>query len=194
MVVARGGHQEAHLARTIQRRNILRRILMLAALTAAMTTSISATASASENLAPTSLSFGSQTVGTSSAVKLTALTHSCDAGVLGACVAGIVFPVTLSTSGDFTQTSDCPPALVTPLFPSSVACAVSVTFKPTAPGVRTGTLSTGGGGPTAALTGTGVATPVTPTTPATTTRKKCKKGKKHSAAAAKKKKCGKKKK
>ena len=99
-------------------------------------------------LSASSLPFGSQFVNTSSAVK--ALTFQNNQRV----------PLTIwgvSASGDFTQTSTCP------LSPSTLgagaSCAISVTFKPTALGIRTGTLtiwdSASTSPQTASLAGTG---------------------------------------
>jgi hypothetical protein len=173
--------------------HILHRIVLLAAFMAAMTASIPATASASELAAPTSLDLGSVDVGTTTAAKTTTLTHNCDGVVPPLCLVGMSFTPTIGITGDFAQTNDCPPILNTIFFPGSVSCTISVTFTPTAGGSRTGTLSTGVGGPTVPLSGTGIAAPVVPTTTPAPTMKKCKKAKKHSASAAKKK-CKKKKK
>jgi trimeric autotransporter adhesin len=76
------------------------------------------------------LSFGSQAVNVTSAVKVLTLQNN------------ETVPLTIaaiSTSGDFAQTSNCP------LSPSTLAaklsCSVSVTFMPTVLGSRTGTLT-----------------------------------------------------
>ena len=104
-------------------------------------------------LSPTSRSFGSVAVGSSSGTRTVTLTNT---GTAALSVSSI------TTSGDFTQTNTCG---------SSVAaarnCVITITFKPTAIGARTGTLTVndGVGTQTASLTGTGTA-PIT-ITPAT---------------------------
>jgi parallel beta-helix repeat protein len=97
------------------------------------------------NAAPASLSFAGTVVGASSSAKTVTVTNS---GTSAAAVSGV------SVTGDFSQTSTC----------SSVAagssCTVSVTFRPTASGARTGTLtvtSNANNSPTAvSLTGSGI--------------------------------------
>ncbi|MGA8310981.1 MAG: choice-of-anchor D domain-containing protein, partial [Terriglobales bacterium] len=99
-------------------------------------------------LSPTSRSFGSVAVGSSSGSTTVTLTNT---GRAALSVSSI------TTSGDFTQTNTCG---------SSVAaarnCVITITFKPTAIGARTGTLTVndGVGTQTASLTGTGI-TPIT---------------------------------
>lgn len=76
------------------------------------------------NASAYSLTFAAQKTGTSSAAKAITLTG--------------VGPSTISsihTTGDFTESSSCPASLA-----SGSTCTVSVTFKPTATGTRTGTL------------------------------------------------------
>jgi hypothetical protein len=65
----------------------------------------------------------------------------------------------ISVSGDYAQTNNCPPTLSAGAVPQLQGCLINVTFAPTGTGPREGTLSTGPGGPTTALTGTGVTTP-----------------------------------
>jgi hypothetical protein len=65
----------------------------------------------------------------------------------------------ISVSGDYAQTNNCPPTLSAGALPQLQGCLINVTFAPTGTGPRDGTLSTGPGGPTVALTGTGVTTP-----------------------------------
>ena len=69
------------------------------------------------------------------------------------------FNPTISVSGDYAQTNDCPPTLSAGALPQIHGCLINVTFAPTGTGPRHGTLSTGPGGPTVALTGKGVTTP-----------------------------------
>ena len=97
------------------------------------------------NAAPASLSFAGTDVGSSSAAKTVTVTN---AGTSAASVSGV------AVTGDFSQTNNC----------SSVAtgssCTVNVTFKPTASGTRTGTLtvtSNANNSPaTVSLTGSGI--------------------------------------
>jgi hypothetical protein len=97
------------------------------------------------NAAPASLSFAGTDVGSSSAAQAVTVTNS---GTAAATVSGV------TATGDFSQTNNC----------SSVAtgssCTVNVTFKPTASGTRTGTLtvtSNANNSPaTVSLTGSGI--------------------------------------
>jgi hypothetical protein len=68
------------------------------------------------------------------------------------------FTPDISVSGDYAQTNDCPPTLSV-TGDQVQGCQITVTFAPTGTGPRNGTLSTGPGGPTVALAGTGVTTP-----------------------------------
>ncbi len=102
-------------------------------------------------LACQGLVFGDQAVGTTSAPQTITLTATADTGT---------FTITsITTSGDFAQTNDC----TAPLTPGT-SCTISVTFTPTAAGLRTGSLgltaTLGAGGTlsgTASLQGVGVA-------------------------------------
>ena len=95
--------------------------------------------------APASLSFAGTVVGSSSAAQTVTVTNS---GTSAASVSGV------TATGDFSQTNNC----------SSVAtgssCTVTVTFKPTASGTRTGALtvtSNANNSPTTvSLTGSGI--------------------------------------
>ncbi|MEZ0108294.1 hypothetical protein ABH920_002292 [Catenulispora sp. EB89] len=94
----------------------------------------------------TNLSFGNQTVNTSSGAQAVTVSNS---GTGAAAISSI------TTSGDFGQTSTCGSTLA-----AGASCTVNVTFTPTATGSRTGTLSIASNAPgspaTVALTGTGV--------------------------------------
>jgi hypothetical protein len=92
--------------------------------------------------------FGDRQVGTTSPAQRFALGVSND-----------TFTPDISVSGDYAQTNDCPPTLSAGAFPQIEGCQITVTFAPTSTGPRNGTLSTGPGGPTVALTGNGVTTP-----------------------------------
>jgi hypothetical protein len=60
----------------------------------------------------------------------------------------------IGVSGDYAQTNNCPPTLSAPAGRVQ-GCIIDVTLTPTGKGPRRGTLSTGPGGPTVALTGGG---------------------------------------
>ncbi len=79
------------------------------------------------SLSPTSLTFASQAVGTSSSPQSVTLTNT---GSVKLTVSGI------STSGDFSQTNTCGSSVAAGAF-----CTISVTFKPTKAGTRNGTLT-----------------------------------------------------
>ena len=112
------------------------------------TTSLAGTGVIAVSLAPLSEAFGSQSVGTTSATKVVTLKNN---QAVPLTIAGI------STSGDFAQISTCP------LSPNTLApatnCTISITFTPTAVGLRSGTLTVNDNAPntpqTAPLTGTG---------------------------------------
>ena len=117
------------------------------------TTLLSGTGVAPATLTPSSLAFGSQAVGTTTAMKNLTLQNNQTAPLT---IAGI------STTGNFAQTSTCP------LSPSTLgagtSCAISVTFTPTALGYQAGTLTVSDNASnspqTAQLSGTGTV-PVT---------------------------------
>lgn len=82
-------------------------------------------------VAPTSLSFGSQTVGTtSSAMPITVTNNQTVAMTINGIVVGG------TNTGDFSQTTTC-----TVNMAAFTSCSVSVKFKPTATGARSGTLT-----------------------------------------------------
>jgi F5/8 type C domain/Carbohydrate binding module (family 6)/Abnormal spindle-like microcephaly-assoc'd, ASPM-SPD-2-Hydin len=97
---------------------------------------------------PTSLTFGSQNVNTTSAAQAVTLHNT---GTAAASVTSI------GTSGDFGQTNNCGTSIA-----AGASCAVNVSFTPTGQGSRTGTLtvaSNATGSPTTvALSGTGAGT------------------------------------
>jgi len=110
------------------------------------TTSLSGTGTApAASLAPASLTFAGQNIGTASAIKTVTLSN---AGTGPLAIASI------AASGDFTQTNNCGTTLV-----AGGSCSISVTFTPSAAGTRTGTLSVSdsvvGSPQTASLSGTG---------------------------------------
>ena len=97
------------------------------------------------SIAPTSLSFGDQTVGTTSSAQTITLTNTGNASLAISSIAA---------SGDFAQTNSCGSSVA-----ASANCAISVTFTPTATGARSASLTitdnASGSPQTIALTGTG---------------------------------------
>ncbi len=101
-------------------------------------------------VSPSSLSFGSQSLGSTSAPQTVTLGNP----------AGSTLSISAITIGgtdlaDFAQTNNCGNTLAV-----GASCTISVTFKPTASGLRSGTLSiadnASGSPQTVSLTGTGV--------------------------------------
>ena len=76
---------------------------------------------------PSTLSFGGQFVGTTSAAQTVTLANPGPASLA---------ITTIAASGDFSETNTCGSALA-----ASENCTISVTFKPTAAGARSGSLS-----------------------------------------------------
>ncbi len=99
------------------------------------------------SLSPTSLTFASQSVGTTSAAQTVTLSNT---GTATLTISSIV------ASGDFAETDNCGGSLA-----SGGNCSISVTFTPTASGTRTGSSSVtdnaSGSPQTVGLTGTGAA-------------------------------------
>lgn len=96
-------------------------------------------------LAPSSLAFAPQKVGTNSAAQVVTVNNP------GAAPLKII---SITISGDYTETNDCPAKLT-----AGTNCTIDVTFSPTAKGLRSGTLSIKDGALTSVqqitLTGTG---------------------------------------
>jgi hypothetical protein len=97
-------------------------------------------------VSPTSLTFSSQVLGTSSASKTVTITNKGTKSLL---------PTAIAMSGDFSQTNTC----VGQTIAANATCTVKVIFTPTSVGNRTGQMAlsanVSGGQLTAALTGTG---------------------------------------
>jgi hypothetical protein len=96
-------------------------------------------------LTPSTLTFGTQNVGTTSAAQTITVKNT---GTASAALSGV------SASGDFAETSTCGSSLAV-----NATCTATVTFRPTAGGTRTGGLTvvsdTPGSPNVANLTGTG---------------------------------------
>ncbi len=108
-------------------------------------------ASATLTTSPSSLTFAGQAVNTTSAAQSVTVRNT---GTAAASVSSV------STSGDFSQTNTCGTSIA-----AGATCTVSVSFRPTASGTRTGNLtiaSTATNSPsTVALSGTGAGTVAT---------------------------------
>jgi hypothetical protein len=102
-------------------------------------------------VSPTSLSFGNQAQGTTSAPKTVTLTNS---------GAGALTISSITTTGDYAKTHDCPGSLAAGAF-----CTINVTFHPTGSGTREGTLTIVDNAPgsphSVTLTGSGLGPAVT---------------------------------
>src|ERR1700681_2419070 len=81
-------------------------------------------------LSAPSVGFGIQLVNTTSAAQTLTFQNN---QTVALAIAGI------ATSGDFAQTSNCP--LSPKTLAAKFSCTISITFTPTAPGARTGTLT-----------------------------------------------------
>lgn len=107
------------------------------------------------SLSPTSLAFGSQLLGTTSATQTITLLNSGTAALT---------ITSIAVTGDFTQNNSCPATLA-----PAASCAINITFTPAVVGARSGTLNVISNAPTspdtAALSGNGVATPPPPSGP-----------------------------
>jgi hypothetical protein len=115
-------------------------------------------------LAPTALTFASQALNTASAAQSITLSNSSATALT---ISGVT--ITGADLGDFSQTNTCGTSV-----PASKTCAISVTFKPTASGTRTASISVAdnanGSPQTAALSGTGASsTPTASLAPASLT-------------------------
>ncbi|HVV25189.1 MAG TPA: discoidin domain-containing protein [Pseudonocardiaceae bacterium] len=109
-------------------------------------------------VAPSALNFGSVATGSTSAAQTVTVSNPTGSA---AAVAGV------TVTGDFAQTNNCGSSIA-----ANGSCAVSVTFRPTAAGTRTGTLTVNAGGVTntVSLSGTGTAPgPALSTNPASLT-------------------------
>jgi len=97
-------------------------------------------------LSATSLNFGNQLVGTTSAAKLVNLSNTGNAAMTIS---------SITASGNFAQTNNCPSSLAGRSY-----CTLSVTFTPTVAGTRTGAITivdnAAGSPQTVMLSGTGV--------------------------------------
>ena len=109
------------------------------------------------NLSPTSLSFGTVAILTTSAAKTVTLTN---VGTTTLTISGIA--ITGTNAGDFAQTHNCGSSLA-----AQTSCSISLTFKPTASGARTAALSVtdnaAGSPQTVTLNGVGTTANLSPT-------------------------------
>jgi len=109
---------------------------------------------------PTSVNFGGQIIGTTSAAQSITLTNTGDGSTQSALTITSI-SITGTDAGDFVQTNDCPLSPTT-LGPST-ACTIMVTFGPATVGAKSAAVSVSSdaaGSPhMAALNGTGVTPP-----------------------------------
>jgi hypothetical protein len=105
------------------------------------------------SLSPTSLTFSSTTVGSSSATQKITLTNTGKAA-LSLSGTGLGISITGTNASSFSQTNTCGTSVA-----AAASCAISVTFKPTAAGALTAAVSIGdnayGSPQTVALSGPG---------------------------------------
>ena len=104
----------------------------------------------SVTLAPASVNFGNQNVGTTSASQTLTLTNSQTTAATGLSIS-----FTGADATDFAETDNCGTSLA-----ANSSCSINVTFTPGATGSRSATLSVtdSAGTQTSSLTGTGVGT------------------------------------
>jgi hypothetical protein len=146
-------------------KRIVPRTVLTLSLTAVVLAATAGSAHATRTISPTSVEFGNRQVGTTSPAQAFTLRVRCTFTLQG-CNIQDTFNPNISVSGDFSQTNNCPPSMTgTANTTAGTSCTINVTFTPTSTGSKDGTLSTGAGGPTAALHGTGVTTPTPPTPP-----------------------------
>jgi hypothetical protein len=154
--------------------------ILTLSLTAIFLGATASAASATRTLSPTSVDYGNRQIGTTSPAQAFTLRVRCTLVVFPTtkCIEDTFSPSISITVGQFVQTdqfvqtNNCP-ATMTGLATKpgvdpqegETSCTINVTFTPTSTGPKTGTLRTGSGGPTAALTGNGVTTPTPPTPP-----------------------------
>jgi hypothetical protein len=127
------------------------------------TVALTGTTGPSVTLAPTSLTFAGQNVGTTSAPQMVTLTNS------GGSALGVTsISITGADPGDFAQTNTCGTSVA-----AGANCVISVTFTPVATGSRTASVSITDNAPispqTVGLTGTGTTGPVASLSPSTMT-------------------------
>ena len=100
-------------------------------------------------ISPTTLTYTSQTVGTTSAAKVVTLTNSGTSALTG-----VGISLTGTNAADFARTTTCGTTLA-----AGTNCTISATFKPTARGTRMATLTVADSDPASpqqvSLTGTG---------------------------------------
>ncbi len=122
-----------------------------------LTITISNTTVPTTTLSPTSLTFSSQGLNTQSSAQSITLS---DTNATALTISSISF--TGANAGDFAQTNTCGSGIA-----GNTSCTISVTFKPSASGSRSATLSiadnASGSPQTVALTGTGAAATTTVT-------------------------------
>lgn len=120
------------------------------------TIQLSGTGATTATLTPSSLTYSSTTVGSSSAAQTATLTNTGKAALAISSIA-----ISGSGASSFTETTKCGSTLA-----SGASCTISVVFKPTASGTKSATLTVSdnalGGQQSVALTGAGVSSAAKP--------------------------------
>src|SRR5919108_1661060 len=128
------------------------RVILTLSLTAILLGATASTASATRTLSPTSVDYGNRQIGTSSPAQAFTLKVRCTLVILPTtrCIEDTFSP-SISTSGQFAQTNNCPGTLTGLATKPGVdpelgaqTCTINVTFTPTSTGPQTGTLRTTG--------------------------------------------------
>jgi hypothetical protein len=145
------------------KRIVFRTVLTLS-LTAVLLAATAGSAHATRTISPTSVEFGNRQVGTTSPAQAFTLRVRCTI-TLNGCNITDTFSPNISVSGEFSQTNNCPASMTGLANTPGTSCTINVSFTPTSTGSKDGILSTGAGGPTAVLHGTGVTFPTPPTPP-----------------------------
>jgi hypothetical protein len=109
---------------------------------------VSVRGAGSVTLAPSSVNFGNQNVGTTSAQQTLTLSNS-----QSTALTGISLAITGANASDFAETDNCGTSIA-----ANTSCTINVTFTPAAAGSRTGTLTAtdSAGTQSSSLSGTGV--------------------------------------
>jgi len=101
-------------------------------------------------LTPSSLSYGTQVINTTSSPKVATFKNTSSSQTITIS--------SIATTGDYAQTNNCPVSPAT--LAAGASCTINVTFTPTVPGTRNGTLkvtdNAGGSPQTTTLTGVGL--------------------------------------
>jgi hypothetical protein len=145
-------------------KRIVPRTVLTLSLTVVVLAATAGSSHATRTISPTSVEFGNRQVGTTSPAQAFTLRVRCTITLQG-CNITDTFSPSISVSGEFSQTNNCPIQMTGLANTPGTSCTINVSFTPTSTGSKDGILSTGAGGPTAVLHGTGVTFPTPPTPP-----------------------------